>query len=514
MTFPAFALSRLPRALKTGALRLALALSLALGLAPSPAAAQTGAGGDIGTDTGRVTLSPGAFVSFSNVAHARPPYPEAWDPNPLRFPYASEDSAYLPPEPEPEAPAVAPLPELPAKPSMRPGVFSLPAGVDETVRVLLQDETRSLLINARGGADVQWRRIGGQVVRGPAQYGPVRVERRNGRFVIAPVRGDPISGATAVSLRLASLDPSSPLEVNGKAYRGSLEFHIAGGGFICVNVLPVEEYLRGVVPLEMGRLDEGKIEALKAQAVTARTYALKRMLARVGAEYDLLSSVQDQVYGGAAAEHAMADRAVRETAGMVLSWRDSLAQTYYHSTCGGHTASRHEVWGGPQVPYLISEPDTDAQGRAWCAASRYMNWTQGWDADALAVILRRNFSAANGRGPASFQKITGARVKERFSDGRIALLEISTDRGRLELRGDKTRFALRPGAGTGRILESARFEISAQGGRVVATGSGFGHGIGMCQMGAQGRALAGQGYAEILEAYYPGTALAKLTPAR
>jgi SpoIID/LytB domain protein len=496
VTFLPPLLSRAARVLLGGALFLSLAS------AQSP--------GDA-SDTGRVTLSPGAFVGFAGgMALSRPPYPDTWEPNPLRFPYEAEDTVYLPPDPPP----LASVPEPSARPAMRPGVFSLPPGVDETVRVLLQDETRSLLINARGGADVQWRRIGGQIVRGPAQNGPVRVERRNGRFVIAPVRGDPVSGASAVSLRLASLDPASPLEVNGKAYRGTLEFHISGSGFICVNVLPVEEYLRGVVPLEMGRHDESKLEALKAQAVTARTYALKRMLARVGADYDLLSSVQDQVYGGAAAEHAMSDRAIRETAGMVLSYRDSLAQCYYHSTCGGHTASRHEVWGGPQVPYLISGPDTDAQGRAWCAASRYMNWTQSWDADALAVILRRNISAANGRGPASFQKITGARVRERFSDGRIQLLEIATDRGRVELRGDKTRFALRPGSGSGRILESARFEISTQGNHIVASGSGFGHGIGMCQMGAQGRALAGQGYAEILEAYYPGTSLAKLTPAR
>jgi stage II sporulation protein D len=451
-----------------------------------------------------VPLSPGAFVNFSpGMTHVRPPFPDVWEANPLRFPYETDESLYLP----------SPEPEVAARPESAPagGSYLPPSGMRETVRVLLQDQTRSLLVTARGGADLQWRKIGGQAQRGPAQTGPMRVERLNGRFSVSPVRGDPVSGGNAVALRLSSTNPDVPLELNGKTYRGSLEFHAQGGGFICINVLSVEEYLRGVVPLEMGRHDETKIEALKAQAVTARTYALKRMVAREADDFDLHASVQDQVYGGAAAEHPMADRAIRETAGMVLLHEDSLAHCYYHSTCGGHTASRHEMWGGTPIPYLIGRPDVDAEGRAWCRASRYMSWTQSWDSPALAAILRKNLSSANAGPALPFQKITGFRVRDRYQDERISVLEVSTDRGRIDLRGDKTRFALRPGAGTGRILESSRFEIGIQGTRIVARGGGFGHGIGMCQMGALARSQAGQSYAEILAAYYPGTSLAKVT---
>ena len=450
-----------------------------------------------------VSLSPGAFVNFGGAGPlSRPPFPDVWDPNPLRFPYTTEDSLYLPlPPPQPETPALA---------AQSGSTFPLPTSIRGNVRILLQEQTRSLLINARAGADVQWKKIGGQAQRAASQTGPMRVERLNGRLSLAPVRGDPVSGGNAVALRLASLDPNVPLEVNGKSYRGSLEFYAQGAGFICVNVLSVEDYLRGVVPLEMGRHDETKLEALKAQAVTARTYAFQRMLARTDADFDLYASVQDQVYGGAAAEHPTSDRAIRETIGMVLLYNDSLAHCYYHSTCGGITASRHEMWGGPAIPYLISKPDTDASGRAWCRASRYMDWTQSWDPSALAAIMRKNLSSANAGAAAPFQKVTGTRVRGRYSDGRVTVLEISTERGRIDLRGDKTRFALRPGTGTGRILESARFDIEIVGGRVVAHGSGFGHGIGMCQMGALARAQAGQSYAQILEAYYPGTALSKV----
>jgi stage II sporulation protein D len=277
-----------------------------------------------------------------------------------------------------------------------------------------------------------------------------------------------------------------------------------------VNVLPLEEYLRGVVPLEMGRHDESRLEALKAQAVAARTYSVKRALARSGEIFDMHASVQDQVYGGASAEHAIADKAVRETAGVLLLHGDTLAHTYYHSTCGGRTASRHEMWGGDPIPYLISSPDLDPEGRPWCRASRYMDWTQEWDADALAGIVRRNLPDAGVRNAPSFRSIEGFTVRDRAADGRIRLLDIRTNGGTITLRGDKTRWALRPMPGTGRILESSRFDIEIRSGRVVARGSGFGHGIGLCQMGALARAQAGQSYAEILRAYYPGTGLARL----
>ena len=380
------------------------------------------------------------------------------------------------------------------------------------MRVLLQEETPSLLVNTRGGADLQWRGPRGRAQRGASLAGAVRVERKSGRFVVSLVGGASVAGGDAVALRIAPLDPSVPLELNGKTYRGALEFHPQGSGFVCINVVPLEEYLRGVVPLEMGRHEESRLEALKAQAVAARTYSVKRVLSRTNELFDLYASVQDQVYGGAAAEHAMSDRAIRETAGILLLYGDSLALTYYHSTCGGKTASRHEVWGGAPVPYLISAPDTDATGNAWCRASRYMAWTQEWDVDALTAIVRKNLSDAGVRGAPSFRSLKSVEVRSRFADGRVNLLDIQTDRGTITVRGDKTRWALRPTPGTGRILESDRFDVDMRGDRIVVKGNGFGHGVGMCQMGALGRAQAGQSFAQILAAYYPGTDLARLQP--
>jgi stage II sporulation protein D len=168
------------------------------------------------------------------------------------------------------------------------------------------------------------------------------------------------------------------------------------------------------------------------------------------------------------------------------------------------------MWGGERIPYLIMAPDTDEQGQAWCRASRYMDWTQTWSIESLSSIAKRNMTEANVRNAPPFRTITGFEVRGRYADGRINQLELQTDRGPIILRGDKTRWALKPAPGTGRILESARFDIEINAGKVTARGSGFGHGIGMCQMGALGRAAAGQSYARILAAYYPGTELAAL----
>jgi stage II sporulation protein D len=309
---------------------------------------------------------------------------------------------------------------------------------------------------------------------------------------------------------------TGPFGYAGKHYRGGLELRRQGGWLI--NAVSLEDYLRGVVPYEIGKRDSSAFAALEAQAIVARTYALRRRVSRQGQIYDVHPDVQDQVYGGADGEYPLADSAVRVTRGVLLAYRDKpgnmtaedLAETYYHSTCGGYTASKHEAWGGKPIPYLKASPDRDAQGMAYCRASSFSQWTRSWDAPVLAKIIRQQQGTANKGSQLSIHRIDGMRVLGHFSCGRISQLDIATDAGTLSLRGDKTRWALRPGDGKGRILESARFRITLEGGKVTATGSGFGHGIGLCQMGALGRAAAGQSAHEILDAYFPGTQWVRL----
>jgi stage II sporulation protein D len=151
-------------------------------------------------------------------------------------------------------------------------------------------------------------------------------------------------------------DPgAAPLQLDGTAYRGSLVVHRQAGKLTIVNRLPLDRYLRGVVPWEMP--DDWHREALRAQSVVARSYALAK-LQPGGALFDLYADTRSQVYGGIRAEAASTNRAIGSTAGRVLYWNGRVATTFYHSTSGGRTVSNDEAWpGAAPVPYLVSVPD-------------------------------------------------------------------------------------------------------------------------------------------------------------
>jgi stage II sporulation protein D len=147
------------------------------------------------------------------------------------------------------------------------------------------------------------------------------------------------------------------VRVRGKRYRGRILVYLNDRGSLnLINELPVEEYLRGVVPSEMGPEQYNQLEALKAQAVAARTYTLRNLgdFAREG--YDICATPRCQVYGGMAVEHPLSDRAVAETAGQVLLYQSELADTLYSSTCGGHTEDGRVIFPLNQEPYLKGVP--------------------------------------------------------------------------------------------------------------------------------------------------------------
>jgi stage II sporulation protein D len=147
---------------------------------------------------------------------------------------------------------------------------------------------------------------------------------------------------------------AGPLRLDGNAYRGTLLAQRSGKRLSVVNRLPLDRYLRGVVPWEMP--DDWHREALKAQAVVARSYALATL--KPGKLFDLYADTRSQVYGGLRAEDPATNRAVAATAGRVLYWNGRVATTFYHSTSGGRTAPIAEVWPrATPLPYLVSVPD-------------------------------------------------------------------------------------------------------------------------------------------------------------
>jgi stage II sporulation protein D (peptidoglycan lytic transglycosylase) len=316
----------------------------------------------------------------------------------------------------------------------------------------------------------------------------------------------PLEAAT-----LVATDPRAPLWVNGKAYRGLGEILRDRTGLTVVNRLGVESYLLGVVSAEMGRRSPVEQAALRAQAVVSRTYALKHLRRWRTEGFDLYATVADQAYGGVAAETAEGRAAVSETRGRVLTYDGAVIEAFYFSTCGGRTADGYEVFRGAVRPYLRSVSDLTESGSAYCSISPRYRWREEWSSEALRATLQRNLPPVAGAGNALMGTVTDVRVTQRSASGRVDQLSIAM--GGTEVRVDghaRIRQVLR--TPSGQLLRSTAFSLIATGaGRnvtnLVVDGAGAGHGVGLCQWGAVGRARAGQVYQQILAAYYPGTRL-------
>lgn len=291
-------------------------------------------------------------------------------------------------------------------------------------------------------------------------------------------------------------------------YPGTLWAVAKAGKLTLVNETSVEEYLRGVVPFEIGSLDSSRYEALKAQAVAARTYAYRHFGSREALGFDVFADTQDQVYNGIPKNSSLTDRAILETSGEVLLFEGAPIEAYYHSTCAGHTESP-ATWGKEPVAYLTARSDLDESGKPWCATSSYMSWERSFEAKALAKLFAENLKEAGVKKDLKFKKILNLAVEDTLAGGRIAVLSVTTDKGSFSVRGDKVRWLFKEG---GKILPSSSFSVTRAGSSWKISGKGFGHGIGMCQMGARERARRGQSYREILEHYYSGAEIGRSVP--
>jgi stage II sporulation protein D len=268
-----------------------------------------------------------------------------------------------------------------------------------------------------------------------------------------------------------------------------------------------------VISGEMGRRDPGEQEALRAQAVVSRTNAMRNHGRWRSDGFDLQPTVADQVYGGILAETPEAREAVDATKGQILTWGGQPIDAFFFSTCGGRTADGTEVFRGADRPYLKSVPDLDGNGVAYCSISPRFRWHEEWTGDALLAMLRRSLPAVLAVPASRVDVVREVRVVSRTPSGRVGQLTIALGSGDVPVDGPLVRQVLRPG--TGDILRSNTFDLSASRSgrritRLVADGTGNGHGVGFCQWGAVGRAHAGQDYRRIVAAYYPGTDLQRL----
>lgn len=315
-----------------------------------------------------------------------------------------------------------------------------------------------------------------------------------------------------VALSFTPRLPGGVVVLNGRPFRGRLTVTRDRTGLTAINTVGLEDYLAGVVPAEMGRRDPSEAEALAAQAIISRTFAIRNLGKRASEGFDLYATVVDQVYGGVRAENPLATAAVRRTAGQILTWQGSPIDGFFFSTCAGRTAQGTEVYLGADRPYLKSIRDLDGAGQPWCRISPRYQWREEWTAGQLQGVLRQSLPPATGTPAEEAATVTGVSVAARTGSDRVARVTVQLRRGPVEVSGPAVRQVLRPVGET--LLRSALFQLSeirTEGRleRLVANGNGAGHGVGFCQWGAVGRARGGQDALTILSAYFPGTSVSR-----
>ncbi|RMG25928.1 MAG: SpoIID/LytB domain-containing protein [Armatimonadetes bacterium] len=312
-------------------------------------------------------------------------------------------------------------------------------------------------------------------------------EVKGGAPVQFRANGDRLEAGSLKAAEVVALPKGRTIEVKGKAqgtYRGRLRLRAEKGVVVVVNELGLEAYLMGVLASEMP--PSFAPEALKAQAIAARTYTLSRMAGRAAALYDLDDTTSSQTYLGTAGERPQTNEAVRLTSNLVLLYEGAPIQALYCTVSGGVTAGNEEAFGGTPLPYLRPIQDLDESGSPYGAWSPHFQW------EALLTDYP---------GLGALKRVE---ILERTPSGRAKRVRLVGAGGSLTVSG--TEFRTRVGVNRVRSLLIDEAIPGSQG--VLIRGRGWGHGVGLCQAGAQGRALAGQSYQQILEAYYP---TAKLT---
>jgi stage II sporulation protein D len=341
------------------------------------------------------------------------------------------------------------------------------------------------------------------------------VRRDGGRAVVQTQSGELVDTAEG-ALRLEAQSTDGLVTVNGARYPGMLVIvPAAAGGLHVINVVDVETYLRGVVPLEIGIKGNGELEAAKAQAIAARTYVAGHLGQYVKEKFDLYAGVTDQVYGPVDRRHPDADAAVAETRGLILLYKDRPIRANYASTCGGTTAGAEESFPVSPIPYLVSHEDR-LGGEIACRTSRVFRWEESWTGDELLQVFSRTVPRVLGK-PWKGTVVRLVEALETGKSGRVVKLRILSDQEGYIAEKGAIREILE--SANGKPLRSTDFDIELfrrgdQVRRMVVQGRGWGHGVGMCQWGAMQLSREGVEFRRILQHYYPGTDLKPWYPSR
>lgn len=369
----------------------------------------------------------------------------------------------------------------------------------ESIRVLLDQQVKKIIVQGDQGLIVT---LANGMKRSSARPVTVSILRGhltlNGTSFHSPVasfhaRGGDLKvgishGSQAVQgmLSHAAKGASRSLEsMQSLRVGGSIQVIVRDGAFLVINALPLEEYVKGVVPAEMSA--GWHLEALKVQAVATRTYAIYQRRANPAREYDVVAGTQDQVYRGRQGIDERVQQAVETTRGIVITYQNEPILAAFSSTAAGPTEDAMNVWS-KDLPYLkgVDCPFDES--------SPYYQWRVELPVQSLEQSLRKQ-----GIPIGTIANVTPFQYNRA---GRVDKIRILHSDGEVILRGQDFRKAVGYG-----VIPSTQFEVEAQGRTVVFAGRGSGHAVGLCQWGAKELADKGYKYDSILRYYFPGTHL-------
>lgn len=350
--------------------------------------------------------------------------------------------------------------------------------VGEAVRVSIVQNAVSVSLRVKGRFEVRDRENSRTVYKGKGLKNTLvclsgnRINfPRIGRGIYRSLQITPLSGGY--------------IYVNKRAYRGKINLIVQEGRILVVNELGLDDYLRGVVSYEVAHY--WPLEALKAQAIIARTYALYQKQFTKNKYFDLTSDVYSQVYGGKAGERWRTNRAVDLTRAKVLTFQGNLFPAYYHATCAGKTEDASELWKIDLAPLK-------GVVCGFCSDSPHFRWqAQITLEEMIKKLIKKGFSV---------EDISEIEIAAFSPSGRVSALNIKGSNAGLKITAKDFRQALGPD-----VIRSLNFTVRIISGIAYIDGLGWGHGVGLCQWGMYQMAEDGYKHMQILEYYFPQSKL-------
>jgi len=344
----------------------------------------------------------------------------------------------------------------------------------EIVRIAIIQDASSLSLKIKGFFKIR-NLENNKIIHGAKSINTTVAVYKDG-IMLADLR----SGSS--NLVIESDDPEAVI-INGRLFRGNIQFIKKNNKILVVNRIDLEEYIKGILYHETSHY--WPIEVLKAQAIISRTYALFQMQENKQKDFDMTSDIYSQVYGGQESERFRTNRAVNETAGKVLFYNGKIIPAYFHATCGGHTEDADILWN-------INLAPLKGVVCLYCKESPHYNWHY----DLPLKEIAKKLSDAGFK----IHDIKNIRIEGKDKSGRITNLIITTEEGDVKVPAKDFRGIIGPN-----IINSTNFSVSIAGKDMVFEGIGWGHGVGLCQWGAYFMAKEGYSADRILKYYYPGT---------